>query len=119
MPATTSQLAQTSPHMPIACQVRPEKRHEIATTVHVDGTCRVQTVDAETNPRFERLLGAFFALTGCPVLLNTSFNVKGQPIINTPEKAIECFLSTDIDVLVVGDFYAEKAEPDSGDGVGE
>ena len=56
------------------------------------------------------LLSAFFSQTGCPVLLNTSFNVKGQPIVNTPLQAIDCYLSTNIDCLVVGDFFVEKSQ---------
>src|SRR5581483_1567908 len=101
-------IRQDSPHMLIACQARPEKRNAIPAVVHVDETCRVQTVRPETNRRFYSLLQAFHAETGCPVLLNTSFNVKGQPIVNTPEEAIACFRSTNIDVLVIGDFCVEK-----------
>jgi carbamoyltransferase len=102
-------VRQDSPHMLIACQVRPDKRDAIPAVVHVDESCRVQTVRPETNQRFYSLLTAFHAETACPVLLNTSFNVKGQPIVNTPEEAIACFRSTNIDVLVVGDFYVEKS----------
>ena len=102
------QIHQDSPHMLIAADVVPEKWEEIPAVVHVDGTCRVQTVKAEHNPSFRQLLEAFFGLTGCPVLLNTSFNVKGQPIVNTPEQAIECFTRTNIDVLVLGEFFTEK-----------
>ena len=102
-------IGQDSPHMLIACQVRPDKHDAIPAVVHVDGSCRVQTVRPETNQRFYALLKAFYAETDCPVLLNTSFNVKGQPIVNTPAEAIACFRSTNIDVLVVGDFYVEKS----------
>ena len=102
------QVVQESPHMLIAVEVRPEKRQSIPAVVHVDGTCRVQTVTATSNPRFRRLLEAFHRRTGCPVILNTSFNVKGQPIVNTPQEAIGCFLGTNLDVLVVGDFVCEK-----------
>jgi carbamoyltransferase len=102
------EIHQESPHMLIAAQVRPEKREAIPAVVHVDGTCRVQTVTASSNPRFRRLLEAFERQTGCPVLLNTSFNVKGQPIVNSPDHAIECFLGTNLDVLVIGDFYCER-----------
>ena len=101
-------ISQESPHMLIACQAQPEKAPAIAATVHVDGSCRVQSVCPELNARFYDLLSAFNDRTGCPVLLNTSFNVKGQPIVNTPEQAVQCFLSTNIDVLVVGDYVAEK-----------
>ncbi len=102
-------IGQDSPHMLIACQVQPDRRGEIPAVVHVDDSCRVQTVRPEINRRFYSLLKAFHAETGCPVLLNTSFNVKGQPIVNTPAEAIDCFRSTNIDVLVVGDFYVEKS----------
>lgn len=101
-------IRQESPHMLIATEVRPEKRELIPAVVHVDGTCRVQTVTAGLNPRFRRLLEAFYQQTGCPVLLNTSFNIKGEPIVNSPEHAIECFLRTNIDCLVLGDFFCEK-----------
>lgn len=101
-------IRQESPHMLIAAQVRPQMRDRIPATVHVDGTCRVQTVSADSNPRFRRLLEAFDRKTGCPVLLNTSFNVKGQPMINTPEQAIEALRSMHLDLLVMGDFFLEK-----------
>jgi carbamoyltransferase len=102
------EIGQESPHMLIACQATEKARQEIPATVHVDGTCRVQTVRKDNNPRFFSLLEAFFSHTGYPVLLNTSFNVKGQPIVNTPGQAIDCYLSTDIDCLVVGEFLIEK-----------
>lgn len=73
---------------------------------HVDGTCRVQTV--EENYHFKRLLEAFYDLTFCPVLLNTSFNMAGKPIVGSVEEAKEVFYSTDIDVLVIGDTYIKK-----------
>ena len=94
--------------MLIATQIRPEMKEKIPATVHVDDTCRVQTVSEATNPRFRKLLEAFHKKTGCPVLLNTSFNVKGQPMINTPEQAIESLRSTNLDLLVMGDFSVEK-----------
>ena len=94
--------------MLIACLVKPEKKDAIPATVHVDESCRVESVGPENNERFYRLLKAFYELTGCPVLLNTSFNVKGQPIINTPAQAIECFRTKQLDVLVIGDFFLEK-----------
>lgn len=102
------QIKQESPHMLIACLVKPEKKDAIPATVHVDESCRVESVGPENNERFYRLLKAFYELTGCPVLLNTSFNVKGQPIINTPAQAIECFRTKQLDVLVIGDFFLEK-----------
>lgn len=101
-------IKQESPHMLIACQVVEKMKDKIEAVVHVDGSCRVQTVKKENNPRFYKLLTAFNKITGCPVLLNTSFNVKGQPIVNTPEQALECFQSTNIDFLVIGDYFVSK-----------
>jgi carbamoyltransferase len=102
------EISQESPHMLIACQATAKARTEIPATVHVDNSCRVQTVREAQNRMFFLLLTAFFQETGCPVLLNTSFNVKGQPIVNTPAQAIECFSNTNIDCLVIGDFLVEK-----------
>jgi len=76
--------------------------------VHVDGTARVQTIRKDQNERLYQLLKEFDALTGIPVLVNTSFNVKGEPIVETPEDAIHCFLSTGIDYLVLHDILMEK-----------
>jgi carbamoyltransferase len=69
---------------------------------HVDGSARVQTVDAAVNPRFHALLAAFGRLTGVPVLVNTSFNVRGEPIVCTPTDAYRCFMGTAMDYLVMG-----------------
>ncbi len=77
-------------------------RSEIPAVTHVDFSARLQTVDEERNPRFYRLLEAFDRLTGCPVLVNTSFNVRGEPIVCTPEDAYRCFLATDMDALGPG-----------------
>ena len=101
-------IGQKSPHMLIACHVLPEKKDVIPAVVHVDESCRVQSVAKGVNPRFYELISAFKRLTGVPVVLNTSFNVKGQPIVNTPKQAIDTFRSTNIDVLVVGDYILEK-----------
>jgi carbamoyltransferase len=98
-----------SPYMLMAKPVRPEWKDKIPSIVHVDGTARVQTVREETNPPLYRLLKEFEALTGVPVLLNTSFNVKGEPIVETPRNAIECFLSTDIDYLALHDRLISKS----------
>jgi carbamoyltransferase len=97
-----------SPFMLIAKNVRPEWRDRIPAIVHVDGTARVQTVRAETNPVLYRLLKEFEALTGVPVLINTSFNVKGEPIVETPRDAVICFLTTGIDHLVLHDTLVSK-----------
>jgi carbamoyltransferase len=83
-------------------------RSEIPAVTHVDYSARVQTVDVQRNPRFYRLLEAFDRLTGCPVLVNTSFNVRGEPIVCTPDDAYRCFLATDMDALVLEDFIIVK-----------
>jgi carbamoyltransferase len=97
-----------SPFMLIAAPVRPEWREKIPAIVHVDGTARIQTVTEATNPRLYRLLKEFEALTGVPVLLNTSFNVKGEPIVETPRDAMACFINTGIDHLVLHDTLVSK-----------
>jgi carbamoyltransferase len=74
----------------------------------------VQTVDAERNPRFHGLLQTFYQLTGCPVLVNTSFNVRGEPIVCTPADALRCFLATDMDALVIEDCVVHKEDITSG-----
>ncbi len=86
-----------------------EKRSVVPAITHVDYSARVQTVDAERHPRFAGILSAFRAKTGCPVLINTSFNVRGEPIVNTPEDAYRCFMGTNMDVLVIDNFILEKA----------
>jgi carbamoyltransferase len=83
-------------------------RSSIPAVTHVDYSARVQTVDAIRNPRFYGLLKAFYAQTGCPVLVNTSFNVRGEPIVCTPQDAYRCFLSTDMDALVLGHYIIRK-----------
>ena len=85
-------------------------RSEIPAVTHVDYSARVQTVHADTNPRFHDLLRRFKALTGCPVLVNTSFNVRGEPIVMTPEDAFRCFMGTELDVLVVGNAILRKED---------
>jgi len=97
-----------SPFMLLAMKVRPEWRDKIPAVVHVDGTARVQTVCQDNNERLYKLLKEFDAITGVPVLLNTSFNVKGEPIVEEPQDAVECFLSTGIDYLALQDVLIEK-----------
>lgn len=97
-----------SPFMLMAKSVNPAWRTRIPAIVHVDGTARVQTVSEATNPMLYRLLKEFDALTGVPVLLNTSFNVKGEPIVETPRDAVACFLTTGIDHLVLHDTLVSK-----------
>jgi len=83
-------------------------RSEIPAVTHVDYSARVQTVHRDTNPRYYALIEGFKALTGCPVVVNTSFNVRGEPIVGSPEDAFRCFMGTDIDVLAIGNCYLEK-----------
>lgn len=87
-------------------------RSEIPAVTHVDGSARIQTVHADTNPKYHRLLKAFEAKTGCPVLVNTSFNVRGEPIVATPEDAFKCFMGTNLDFLAVGNCIMRKHEQD-------
>jgi carbamoyltransferase len=85
----------------------------IPAVTHIDESARVQTVTEETNPRFYRLIGEFGNITGHPVVLNTSLNVKGEPIVCTPAEAIHCYLNSGMDCLVLGDYVLEK-EDDGG-----
>jgi carbamoyltransferase len=100
--------AGASPFMTVVCRVRDEQRSVIPAVTHVDGTARIQTVSRAHNPRFWTLLREFDALTSVPVLLNTSFNVKGEPIVCTPADAVACFLETDLDHLVLGDTICSR-----------
>jgi carbamoyltransferase len=84
-------------------------RSDIPAVTHVDGSARVQTVDQRRNPSFHAILSAFEERTGCPVLVNTSFNVRGEPIVCTPEDAYRCFLGTDIDILVLEGCLLDRA----------
>lgn len=121
-----------SPYMLLVADVRPElrramtadetalfgidklnvKRSSIPAVTHVDYSARIQTVHAETNPRFHALIAAFKRRTGCPVLVNTSFNVRGEPIVCTPEDAFRCFMGTDLDMLAIGSLILRKADQD-------
>jgi carbamoyltransferase len=87
-------------------------RSAIPAVTHVDYSARIQTVHRETNPLYHDLISRFHALTGCPVLINTSFNVRSEPIVCTPEDAFRCFMGTDIDLLVVGNAVLHKQDQD-------
>src|SRR5581483_10568790 len=87
-------------------------RSEIPAVTHIDFSARIQTVSEATNPLFHRLLKEFKRLTGCPVLVNTSFNVRGEPIVCTPEDAFRCFMGNELDLLVVGNCVLQKSEQD-------
>lgn len=84
------------------------QRSNIPAVTHIDYTARLQTVHRETNPRFWKLLNTFKGITGCSVMINTSFNVRGEPIVNTPEEAYNCFMRTDMDFLVAGNYVFDK-----------
>src|SRR4029077_17318861 len=118
-----------SPYMLLVADVRKERRRqmtneeeqlfgidklnvarsEIPAVTHVDYSARVQTVHADTNPRFHALISRFKDKTGCPILVNTSFNVRSEPIVCTPEDAFRCFMGNEIDLLVVGNCMLRKA----------
>ena len=97
-----------SPFMLFIYRVREGQAQKIPSALHSDGTARVQTVHADTNPLFHELLAAVGRRTGVPILVNTSFNVRGEPIVATPKAAIEAFFSTPLDALVIGSFVIEK-----------
>jgi carbamoyltransferase len=103
-------LEQPSAYMLRAVPVRPEVSDRIPAVVHVDGSCRVQTVSQADNPGFHRVIQAFESLTGIPIVLNTSFNIAGKPIVETPADAVACFRSTDIDVLALGPVIVSKCD---------
>ncbi|MCK4643710.1 carbamoyl transferase [bacterium] len=94
----------SSPFMLFVFDVLDEKKNDIPAVVHIDGTARVQTVNRKQNPGYYDLIREFEMITGVPVVLNTSFNIRGEPIVNSPAEAIETFLKTDIDVLILGDY---------------
>ena len=87
-------------------------RSEIPAVTHVDYSARIQTVHLETNPKYYQLISKFYELTGCPVIVNTSFNVRGEPIVNTPEDAFHCLMGTEIELLVVGNCMLRKEDQD-------
>ncbi len=128
------ELDTDSPYMLLVANVKPEHcrsmseneqalfgidklnvaRSDIPAVTHIDYSARVQTVHADTNPLYFKLLKRFEEHTGCPVLINTSFNVRGEPIVLTPEDAFRCFMGTDIEFLVVGNCILQKNEQDLG-----
>ena len=102
------EIDRESPYMLLVCQVRPGKK--IPAITHVDGSARLQTVTRETHPEFYDLIAAFDRRTGCPVIINTSFNVRGEPIVCSPDDAYLCFMRTNMDVLVLGNQILLKQE---------
>lgn len=103
-------LPQPAPFMSIAVDVLSDKKETVPAITHVDGTARPQTVSRHQNERFWKLIKAFENIKGVPVVLNTSFNVQGEPIVNSPKDALRCFFSTGIDYLVLGNFIISKKD---------
>ncbi len=101
-----------SPYMLFICDVKKDKRKLLPAITHVDGTARLQTLNRDRNGKFYELVKIFGEETGVPVLLNTSFNVNGEPIVETPTDAIKCFVKTDIDALLIGDNILVKSDID-------
>ncbi len=89
-----------------------EARADIPAVIHVDYSARVQTVDGQNNPRFRQLIEAFYKKTGCPIVINTSFNVRGEPIVESPQDAFTCFMRTEMDCLAIGSLFLEKSSQD-------
>ncbi len=106
-------LNRESPYMLFTAKVEKEREGAIPAVTHVDGSARIQTVGEVDNPAYYQLLARFFEITKCPVILNTSFNVRGEPIVCTPEDAFRCFMGCDLDMLVIGPFvlYKEQQDP--------
>jgi len=100
--------ATDSPFMILTAQVRPEKRNVIPAVTHADGSARPQTVERDVNPLYWNLINEFGKRTGVPVVMNTSFNLRGEPIVSTPTDAIRTFFTSGLDVLVIGDFVVNK-----------
>ena len=88
------------------------KRSEIPAVTHIDYSARVQTVHKDTNQIYFKLIKKFKEKTGCPLLVNTSFNVRGEPIVNTPSDAFNCFMGTELDKLIIGNCYLDKRHQD-------
>ena len=86
------------------------KRSTIPAVTHVDYSARIQTVDKLTNPKFYELIKKFNEITNCPILVNTSFNVRDEPVVNTVEDAFKCFMSTDLDLLAIENFLLKKED---------
>lgn len=97
-----------SPFMLFTFSVRPERRTTVPAVVHVDGTTRPQSVHPDVLPRYARVIEAFSALTGVPMVVNTSFNGRGEPIVCTPEQAIDCFRRLGADALALDDLLVER-----------
>ncbi len=100
--------ARVSPFMLFVYDVQPDKAGRIPAVKHVDGTARIQTINRQQNPAYYDLLSAFYQRTGVPVLVNTSFNTRSEPVVCTPRDAVESFWTSPLDALVIGPFVLEK-----------
>ncbi len=127
------ELDEMSPYMLMVAQIQKDKcyemneeqkllfgidklnveRSKIPSVTHIDFSARIQTVHKETNPKYHELIQKFYEITGCPILVNTSFNVRGEPIVCSPEDAFRCFMGTELDCLVVGNYFLEKDNQDT------
>lgn len=105
-------LSRPSPYMLITTSLKEGKEAVVPAICHVDNTARVQTVSCEDNPRFYDLIKNFERITGIPLILNTSFNLRGEPMVCSPEDALKCFLRSEMDYLVMGDFWVNKNDQD-------
>ena len=103
------ELDRPSPYMLLVAQVKKDKP-ELPAITHVDGSARIQTVNREQDPLYYDLINTFYKRTGCPVIINTSMNVRGEPIVNTPEDAWRCFMRTNMDCLVAGPYLLMKED---------
>ncbi|HEX2925541.1 MAG TPA: carbamoyltransferase C-terminal domain-containing protein [Ruminiclostridium sp.] len=99
-----------TPYMLMVADIFPNKRNVIPAVTHVDGTGRLQTVMKDIHQRFYQLIEKFYFITGVPVVLNTSFNVKGEPIVETPEDALRCFQNTNFDYLIIDKYVISKVK---------
>ncbi len=102
-----------SPYMLFSMNCKKEKAFKIPSVIHVDGTCRMQSINKINNAKLAILLNQFYNISNIPVLLNTSFNDNGEPIVESPYDAIKCFLNIDLDYLIIDNFLVEKSSRDT------
>lgn len=112
------ELDRESPYMLLVADVKPDKRDMIPAVTHVDGSARIQTISEKQNSKYYNLIKAFRKKTGCAVIINTSFNVRGEPIVESPNDALNCFLNTNMDYLVMGNILMKKTDmPETSAGI--
>jgi carbamoyltransferase len=105
---TDKNISISTDYMLLVYPFKPNVKSKVPAVVHIDGTGRLQTVNEKSNPKYYRLIKTYYQKTGIPLIINTSFNVKGEPIVCTPTDAVKCFLSTEIDYLVIGNYLVKK-----------